>query len=154
SLLLYTVRIPVFAVYGSEPAARRCHRLLLSRPINPLVSPAAGVNDWPLLDAPQPNANIIARAKGLHIQASQEGGGWFSPFSMVFQEQDSRFNRSTLQVNGMIGPEATGEWAIVGGTGKLAMARGIIKYKFPQIVTSVENYRQLDIHAFYTPQAV
>lgn len=49
-----------------------------------------GVNDWPLLDAPQPNANIIARAKGLHIQANQEGHGWFSPFSMVFQEQDSR----------------------------------------------------------------
>uniref|UniRef100_N1QXY9 Dirigent protein n=1 Tax=Aegilops tauschii TaxID=37682 RepID=N1QXY9_AEGTA len=73
---------------------------------------------------------------------------------MVFQEQDSRYKRSTLQVMGMIGPEATGEWAIVGGTGKLSMARGIIKYKFPQIVTSFENYRQLDIHAFYTPQAV
>ncbi|KAM3188781.1 hypothetical protein ACQJBY_067631 [Aegilops geniculata] len=113
-----------------------------------------GVNDWPLLDAPQPDGNIIARAKGLHIQANQAGHGWFSPFSMVFQEQDSRYNRSTLQVMGMIGPEATGEWAIVGGTGKLSMARGIIKYKFPQIVTSFENYRQLDIHAFYTPQAV
>ncbi|XBI51630.1 hypothetical protein VPH35_034118 [Triticum aestivum] len=100
------------------------------------------------------DGNIIARAKGLHIQANQAGHGWFSPFSMVFQEQDSRYNRSTLQVMGMIGPEATGEWAIVGGTGKLSMARGIIKYKFPQIVTSFENYRQLDIHAFYTPQAV
>jgi hypothetical protein len=48
--------------------------------------------------------------------------------------------------------EESGQWAIVGGTGELALAQGTIKHK--AIVMPTENYRQLDIHAFYTPQAV
>uniref|UniRef100_A0ACD5TQU6 Uncharacterized protein n=1 Tax=Avena sativa TaxID=4498 RepID=A0ACD5TQU6_AVESA len=112
------------------------------------------VSDWPLLDAPASNAIVVARARGLLTQASQQGGfSWFSPFSMVFQA-DSRYNMSTLLVMGMFGPEPTGEWAIVGGTGKLAMARGIINYKASQMVTTVENYRQIDIQAFYIPNTV
>jgi hypothetical protein len=53
--------------------------------------------------------------------------------------------------------DAQGQWAIVGGTGELARADGTIKHKIvpPTPTTSInENYRQLDIHAFYSPPAV
>jgi hypothetical protein len=62
-----------------------------------------------------------------------------------------RFNGSTFQVMGIT--DIDGQWAIVGGTGELALAQGTIKHK-AIIQADPENYRQLDIHAFYTPQAV
>ena len=62
------------------------------------------------------------------------------------------FGGSTLQVMGTISG-ANGEWAIVGGTGKLSMARGTIKFTKvqPESNPNTENYRKIDIHAFYTP---
>ena len=59
----------------------------------------------------------------------------------------NRFNGSTLQVMGAFPP--TGEWSIIGGTGELAMARGIIKHKVVGNTTNT-NFIQLDIHAFYS----
>lgn len=44
-----------------------------------------------------------------------------------------------------------GEWAIVGGTGELTMARGTIKYKILKETAGVESIRELNIHGFYTP---
>jgi hypothetical protein len=62
-----------------------------------------------------------------------------------------RFNGSKLQVMGTT-PE-TGEWAIVGGTGQLAMAYGTIQHNIVKNNPGIETTRQLDIHAFYsTPQ--
>lgn len=61
-----------------------------------------------------------------------------------------RFNGSTLQVMGVLPPE--GEWAIVGGTGELAMARGTIKHRAalpPPPPGSTFGFRQLDILALY-----
>lgn len=47
----------------------------------------------------------------------------------------------------------TGEWAIVGGTGQLAMAYGTIQHNIVKNNPGIETTRQLDIHAFYgTPQ--
>jgi hypothetical protein len=48
---------------------------------------------------------------------------------------------------------ATGEWSIIGGTGKLSMARGTIKYTVVQI-NNVENYRKLDFYGTYIPPVV
>ena len=44
-----------------------------------------------------------------------------------------------------------GEWAIIGGTGELTMARGTIKYKILQESAGIESIRELNIRAFYTP---
>ncbi|XP_051230190.1 uncharacterized protein [Lolium perenne] len=107
------------------------------------------VNNWAVLDAPVPTANIVAHARGTHMMA----GDWFTSLSIVFE--GARFNGSTLQVMGIT--DAQGQWAIVGGTGELARADGTIKHKIvpPTPTTSInENYRQLDIHAFYSPPAV
>ncbi|KAI4968525.1 hypothetical protein ZWY2020_045855 [Hordeum vulgare] len=110
------------------------------------------VNDWTIHAAPNATSSIIARAKGMHIQATQSqanGFAWFLPFSMVFE--DSSFRGSTLQVMGIVSG-ADGEWAIVGGTRKLSMARGTVKFTTVQNSPNDGNYRKIDIHAFYTTQ--
>ncbi|KAM3215208.1 hypothetical protein ACQJBY_067287 [Aegilops geniculata] len=112
------------------------------------------VVDWTIYAVPDSTSSIIARAKGMTIQATQSevnGVAWFLPFSMVFQ--DSRFGGSTLQVMGAITGAVDGEWAIVGGTGKLSTACGTIKFIAVQAQSTptFEVYRRIDIHAFYTP---
>jgi hypothetical protein len=47
----------------------------------------------------------------------------------------------------------TGEWSIIGGMGKLSMARGTIKYTVVQI-NNVENYKKLDFYGTYIPPVV
>ncbi|PWZ19475.1 Dirigent protein 15 [Zea mays] len=109
-------------------------------------------NDYEILDAPQQGAKVIARARGMLIQVDQAAGNdWQCYFSIVFQ--DDSFGGSTLKVIGDNKIGATGEWSIIGGTGKLSMARGSIKYNIVKI-NEVENYRQLDIYVIYTPLAV
>ncbi|KAI4968523.1 hypothetical protein ZWY2020_045853 [Hordeum vulgare] len=110
------------------------------------------VHDWTVHATTDSTSSIVARAKGMHIQATQSqanGSAWFLPFSMVFE--DSSFRGSTLQVMGTISG-VNGEWAIVGGTGKLSMARGTVNFTEvqPQTNPDSENYRRIDIHAFYT----
>lgn len=61
------------------------------------------------------------------------------------------FAGSTLQVMGV---SSVGEWSIVGGTGKLAFARGTIKYETVLNVPNVEYYQKLSIYALYTPPSV
>ncbi|XBJ13931.1 hypothetical protein VPH35_006041 [Triticum aestivum] len=100
--------------------------------------------DYTLLDAPAPDAKIIGRAKGTHVQADQVNAGDFSHFSMIFQQ--GRFTGSTFQVMGMTPPN--GVWAIVGGTNELAMAQGIIQFAIVKGTPNMESYRELNITAF------
>lgn len=59
-----------------------------------------------------------------------------------------RLEGSTLQV---MGPNVyKGEWSIVGGTGKLTMARGVI-YKEELCVVDGMARIGLEIHAIYIP---
>ncbi|XP_051229865.1 uncharacterized protein [Lolium perenne] len=110
------------------------------------------VNNWAVLVAPDPNAVVLAHARGLHVQAGQAGTvSWYTTFSLVFE--GPRFNGSTLHVTGITGFE--GQWVVGGGTGELASAHGVIKHKIlTGLGSAVENYRQLDIQAFYTPPTV
>ena len=109
------------------------------------------VNDWTILVAPNPTATIIARAKGMHVQADQANvAGWFTYLSIVFQ--DARFSGSTLVTMGMSPQD--GQWAIVGGTGEFANAHGIIKFRALPNSPKHQNFKELDIHAFYNPEAV
>lgn len=44
------------------------------------------VNDWVILDAPEPNANVIADARGINVNADQAAGaGYHSSLSLVFK---------------------------------------------------------------------
>ena len=45
------------------------------------------VNDWTVIDGSNPGtATIVARTKGMHVQADVGGPGWFNYFSMVFED--------------------------------------------------------------------
>ena len=48
-------------------------------------------NNWTVYDGPGPNAKLVARAQGLHIDA----GNWHNSFSLVFE--NGRYVRHTVQ---------------------------------------------------------
>uniref|UniRef100_A0ACD5VAL6 Uncharacterized protein n=1 Tax=Avena sativa TaxID=4498 RepID=A0ACD5VAL6_AVESA len=102
------------------------------------------VNDWALID-PNQNGRTVGHAKGLRIQATQDpnyAARWHTSFDILF-EAGSGLEGSTLQVMGL--DVLSGEWSIVGGTGTLDMARGVI-YK-----RNLGNRVELHIHALYIP---
>ncbi|XP_051220834.1 dirigent protein 8-like [Lolium perenne] len=108
------------------------------------------VIDWTVIDAIQPNATIVARAKGMAVQASiGVSGSWFNYFSLVFE--NARFSGSTLEVMGNFYDPKDGQMAIMGGTGELVSAHGVIKYKKVQETIGLDTYRQFNISAFYAP---
>ena len=47
-------------------------------------------NDWTICDGPAANANIVARARGMHIGAGKADESWLLCHSIVFT--DTRFN--------------------------------------------------------------
>uniref|UniRef100_A0A0D3HCE1 Dirigent protein n=1 Tax=Oryza barthii TaxID=65489 RepID=A0A0D3HCE1_9ORYZ len=120
------------------------------------------INDWPIYDGPDFNTStIVAHARGMHVQVDQVNNTWYTSMNVEFVDDRFlwriiilkwyRFNGSKLQVMGTT-PE-TGEWAIVGGTGQLAIAYGTIQHNIVKNNPGIEATRQLDIHAFYsTPQ--
>ncbi|CAL4898866.1 unnamed protein product [Urochloa decumbens] len=107
--------------------------------INPPKMGELAVNNWTVYDGPGPNAKLVARAQGLHINA----GNWHNSFSLVFE--NGKFNGSTLQVMGVV--VERGEWAIVGGTGEFAMATGVIYKRFHE-QHSDGNVMELTIKGF------
>ncbi|CAN6334076.1 unnamed protein product [Urochloa humidicola] len=106
---------------------------------NPPMMGELAVNNWTVYDGPGPDAKLVARAQGLHINA----GNWHNSFSLVFE--NGRFKGSTLQVMGVVVEH--GEWAIVGGTGELAMATGVI-YKRLHENSHDGNVMELTIQGF------
>ncbi|KAF6987081.1 hypothetical protein CFC21_004759 [Triticum aestivum] len=109
------------------------------------------VNDWTVIDGPNPGtATIVARTKGMHVQADVGGPGWFNYFSMVFE--DARRRGSSFEVMGMNRAQE-GEMAIIGGTGEFAMARGTIKYRALANPPPGQSIKELNIHAFYVKPA-
>ncbi|KAE8778652.1 Dirigent protein [Hordeum vulgare] len=78
------------------------------------------VTNWAIHDGPSPGAKVVARARGLHVNAVDD----HSSFTMVFESKS--FKCSTLEIMGAIAL-GQGDWAIVGGTGQFAMARGVVQ---------------------------
>ncbi|XP_047043751.1 dirigent protein 11-like [Lolium rigidum] len=105
------------------------------------------VNDWLVTDGPSRDTKVVARAKGVHIQAGMDTHSYYVSFNMVFEE--GRFKGSTLQVMGTVVEK--GEWAIVGGTGELTLARGVIYKHDSEFVRDEGDCIELDIHCLYTP---
>lgn len=61
---------------------------------NPAGFGTIAVNDWTVIDGPNPNnAKIVARAKGMHVQADQANAGWYTSFLMVFEDGRYSLNR-------------------------------------------------------------
>ncbi|OEL17064.1 hypothetical protein BAE44_0021917 [Dichanthelium oligosanthes] len=118
-------------------------------PESPKMFGKTVVNDWTIIDAPAPNAKVVGHAQGVHILSDLANVGWYSSLNIVFQ--GDRFNGSTLQVMGVLPP--AGEWAIVGGTGELTLARGTIKHKIVGTAPDT-NFPELDIHAFYLNSSI
>ncbi|KAL6642449.1 hypothetical protein ACP70R_020630 [Stipagrostis hirtigluma subsp. patula] len=107
------------------------------------------VNDWTVIDAPNPDSKTVARAKGTHYMADKASSGW--NFSILILFEDDRFKGSTLQAMGFLANTGPGELAIIGGTGEFKMARGTIKYNLLPNLPVNQSIRELDIQAFYTP---
>ncbi|KAM0897148.1 hypothetical protein ACQ4PT_022756 [Festuca glaucescens] len=105
------------------------------------------VNDWLITDGPSRDTKVVARAKGIHIQAGIDRLSYYVSFNMVFEE--GRFKGSTLQVMGTVVEK--GEWAIVGGTGELTLARGTIYKHDSEFVRGEGDCIEIDIHCLYTP---
>ncbi|XP_044953299.1 dirigent protein 4-like [Hordeum vulgare subsp. vulgare] len=111
------------------------------------------VTDWAVIDGPNPaTATIVARTKGMQVQADVAGPGWFNYFSMVF-EKNSRYNGSSFEAMGINFQTGQGQMAIMGGTGEFAMARGIIKYNALPNPPTFQTIKELNIRAFYVKPA-
>ncbi|OEL35249.1 hypothetical protein BAE44_0003732 [Dichanthelium oligosanthes] len=83
---------------------------------------AMAVHNWEVYDGPGPDAKLVARARGLHIDTSGEGF-FYNTFSFVFEH--GRLKGSTLQAMG-VAPKWDDEYSIVGGSGVFAMANGVV----------------------------
>ncbi|EES17610.1 hypothetical protein BDA96_09G022100 [Sorghum bicolor] len=79
------------------------------------------VSDCPIFDGPGSNAILVARIQGTITQISNA----HELYTIVFEE---RLKGSTIVTEGIM-TEGSDEWAIYGGTGVFAMARGVIKRK-------------------------
>ncbi|XP_048539092.1 uncharacterized protein LOC125518220 [Triticum urartu] len=89
------------------------------------------VNNWGVYDGAGSKAKLVAKTHGMHTLA----GKWSNWFTLAFVV--GRFEASTLQVMGANDEdEADNDWAIVGGTGEFAMARGIIRRRVYSITNS------------------
>ncbi|KAM3196156.1 hypothetical protein ACQJBY_072033 [Aegilops geniculata] len=92
------------------------------------------VNNWGVYDGAGSKAKLVAKTHGMHTLA----GKWSNWFTLAFVVgRYVEFEASTLQVMGANDEdEADNDWAIVGGTGEFAMARGIIRRRVYSITNS------------------
>ncbi|KAM3391815.1 hypothetical protein ACQJBY_013119 [Aegilops geniculata] len=108
----------------------------------------ASLVNWQIYDGDGSGANLVGHAQGMQIHA----GASHQSFTLVFE--NGRFKGSTLYVVGqtvLVGQ--AGEWSIVGGTGDLAMARGVVKVKFHEKVKDGNTW-ELRFHGFCSMQSL
>uniref|UniRef100_A0A452XJ26 Dirigent protein n=1 Tax=Aegilops tauschii subsp. strangulata TaxID=200361 RepID=A0A452XJ26_AEGTS len=78
-------------------------------------------NDWTILDGLGADANLVARARGMHMGVGKADMSWLFCHTILFADT-SRFKGSSLKVLGDFVGDKDSEWAIVGGTGEFAYA--------------------------------
>ncbi|WVZ53665.1 hypothetical protein U9M48_004573 [Paspalum notatum var. saurae] len=110
------------------------------------------IMNWPIKDGPGANANTIGHAQGLTTHADQAKPFWVTMMDMVFE--DGRFAGSSLEVMGLHSSKnvnnGQGQWSVMGGTGQLTMARGVINYNITQEDSASRTF-ELCIYVHYTP---
>ncbi|XP_021318629.1 uncharacterized protein LOC8080279 [Sorghum bicolor] len=106
--------------------------------------------NWPIKDGPGAAANTIGHAEGLTTLANEPSHFWVTIMDMVFDRGSHA--GSSLQVMGLHGSKKDlpqSQWSVMGGTGQLTMARGIIKYNITQEDSSSRTF-ELYIYVYYT----
>ncbi|KAJ1274970.1 hypothetical protein BS78_05G100300, partial [Paspalum vaginatum] len=106
--------------------------------------------NWPIKDGPGDAANTIGHAEGLTTNANPAKPFWVTIMDMVFE--DGSLAGSSLEVMGLHSYKnlGQGQWSVMGGTGELTMARGIINYNITQ-EDSASRTCELCIYVYYTP---
>jgi Dirigent-like protein len=62
------------------------NQAVVVNPNRPYAFGVITVNDWPLYDGLGSGARVIARARGLHVQAAMSyNQAWYNTFSIVFE---------------------------------------------------------------------
>ncbi|CAN6163938.1 unnamed protein product [Urochloa humidicola] len=97
---------------------------------------ATVVHNWAIYDGPGPDAKLVARARGLHIDTTG-AGLFYNTFCFMFEH--GRFKGSTLQAMG-VAPKSDDEYSIVGGSGEFALANGVVN----RVVHSREGNTDID----------
>ncbi|XP_044983392.1 uncharacterized protein LOC123450058 [Hordeum vulgare subsp. vulgare] len=131
-------------LYQNREAQPKGNQFPIVGSTSPHAFGATVVNDWTIHDGPSPDAIIVARVQGLHLQAGMTASNWFICQNIVFT--DDRLSGSTLKVMGNI-QAGEGEWAIIGGTGEFAYAQGVASYKQMTSTPGGEVTRELQIRA-------
>lgn len=57
--------------------------------VNPGLKNGFGIiviNDWAIVEGPDPGSKVIARAQGMTVQCGQNKARWFVNFNMVFED--------------------------------------------------------------------
>nr|CAB3459865.1 unnamed protein product [Digitaria exilis] len=102
--------------------------------------------DAPLADGPGSNASVVGRVMDVGFKVTAETENTWYTYMIFLFKNGSRFNGSTLQIGGLNTP-TDAEWAILGGTGNLTMARGIVRRN----LTRNDGTTQYKVYAYYTP---
>ncbi|KAF6981678.1 hypothetical protein CFC21_000140 [Triticum aestivum] len=104
-------------------------------------------NDWTIGDGPAADANLVARARGMHMGVGKVDENWLFCHNILFT--DTRFKGSSLKVLGDFVSKEDSEWAIVGGTRKFAYAHGVVVAKIlPNVPPAPARTWELRISAF------
>ncbi|RLN05200.1 uncharacterized protein C2845_PM13G06930 [Panicum miliaceum] len=109
------------------------------------------VINWLIQDGPGAAANTICRAEGLTVLANPAKPLWATVMDLVFE--GGRLTGSTIKVMGLLGgmnDAPVGQWSVMGGTGELTMARGIINYRLIQ--EGATRTFEICIYVYYTPK--
>ncbi|PUZ50661.1 hypothetical protein GQ55_6G076300 [Panicum hallii var. hallii] len=110
------------------------------------------VINWLIQDGPGAAANTIGHAEGLTIRANPAKRLWATIMDLVFE--GGSLAGSTLKVMGLLGgmnDAPTGQWSVMGGTGELTIARGIINYRIIQEDGASRTF-EICIYVYYTPK--
>ncbi|RLN03530.1 hypothetical protein C2845_PM13G06920 [Panicum miliaceum] len=109
------------------------------------------VINWLIKDGPDAAANTTGHAEGLMIHANLAKNFWATIMDMVFKS--GSLAGSTLKVVGLHGAmnDGPGQWSVMGGTGELTMARGIVNYKIIQEDNTSRTF-ETSIDVYYTPE--
>ena len=82
----------LFHLYMNQrlEGSRDGNQKVVVNPGLPMLFGVVVANDWTIRDGPATNANIVARARGMHIGAGKADESWLLCHSIVFT--DTRFN--------------------------------------------------------------
>ncbi|AQK79231.1 hypothetical protein ZEAMMB73_Zm00001d035559 [Zea mays] len=100
------------------------------------------VSDFPVYDGRGSDAVLVARVQGVTTTFGNS-----NQFFTVAFEAGSRLKGSTLLTEGVV-TDGSDEWAIYGGTGEFAMARGVVKRRYLADRDGAGNTDELSMQVF------